>query len=483
LFKEEGYDHREALFGVPPYGGSIAQNVYYADSELCDPTVDTKGGYPARDGDTPWQSPYILMVDRGGCTFVQKVRNAQRSGAAGVVIADNTCLCSDTECTAQTNGSCETTEPIMADDGSGADISIPSFLMFKRDADAVKAELKANRPVQIEMAWSLPSPDDRVEYDLWTVPTDVVSRDFLSSFKTVAEALGDRAYFTPHMYVYDGVRSHCQGNDGENFCYNLCTNNGRYCATDPDNDLDKGISGADVVRESLRRLCIWNHYGAEDGVGSVWWDYVTEFMDRCSSPDYFMNEDCVKDAYKHSKVDGSLIDRCMADSGGLEKDTANAFLDIEIGSQAQRGVVVVPTAFVNTAAIRGALTVSNVFSAICAGFVQGSVPSICTMCSQCADPVSCIKSKGKCHEYKGSTSDSGSVSTHTFFSSMLFVIAVFGGLGAWHYKKTREEMRDQVRGILAEYMPLEDNDDGGHNMMAASPMNFAMQGGKTSLIS
>jgi hypothetical protein len=78
LFKEEGYDHREALFGVPPYGGSIAQNVYYADADLCDPNVDTRRGYPIRAKDSsgkmePWASPYILMVDRGGCTFVQKV--------------------------------------------------------------------------------------------------------------------------------------------------------------------------------------------------------------------------------------------------------------------------------------------------------------------------------------------------------------------------------------------------------------------------
>ena len=81
LFKEEGYDHREALFGMPPYGGSIAQNVYYADADLCDPNVDTSRGYPTRDTENgkmkPWPAPYILMVDRGGCTFVKKVRNKQ----------------------------------------------------------------------------------------------------------------------------------------------------------------------------------------------------------------------------------------------------------------------------------------------------------------------------------------------------------------------------------------------------------------------
>jgi len=81
LFRENGYDHREALFGMPSYGGSIAQNVYYSKSTLCDSNVDTSGGVPTRDIDPktgkmkPWPSPYILMVDRGDCTFVQKVRD------------------------------------------------------------------------------------------------------------------------------------------------------------------------------------------------------------------------------------------------------------------------------------------------------------------------------------------------------------------------------------------------------------------------
>lgn len=365
----------------------------------------------------------------------------------------------------------------MADDGSGSDISIPSFLMFKTDADSVKAELKQNRPVQMEMAWALPTPDDRVEYDLWSVPTDVVSRDFLNQFKNAAVALGQSAYFSPHQYIYDGIRSHCQGNDGQNMCYNLCTNNGRYCATDPDNNLEQGISGADVVRESLRRICIWKHYGEQNGIGVEWWDYVTEFMSRCNTPDYFMNDDCVKDAYKHSRVDASLIDRCMKDSGGLEADASNAFLDLEIKAQNARGVVVLPTAFVNTAAIRGALTVSNVFTAICAGFAAGTMPSICQQCAGCSDQAGCVANKGVCSS-NGSGGGGGGVSTHTFAVSMMLVIALFSGLGAWHYKKTREDMRDQVRGILAEYMPLED-----HEAEAGSPMDFARRGGSASLIS
>jgi hypothetical protein len=364
----------------------------------------------------------------------------------------------------------------MADDGSGSDISIPSFLMFKNDADAVKDQLMQNQPVQIEMSWNLPTPDDRVEYDLWTVPTDNVSTDFLVKFKNIAKALGEHAYFSPHMYIYDGIRTHCQGNDGENFCYNLCTNNGRYCATDPDNDLDKGISGADVVKESLRRICIWKHYGEQDGIGMPWWNYVNDFLSRCNNPDYFMNEDCVKDSYKQAKIDKSKIDQCMNDSGGLDKDKPNALLDLEIAAQNERGVVVLPTAFVNTAAIRGQLSASTVFKAICSGYSEGTTPAICDQCATCLDPSQCVVN-GKCSG-GGSSQHSDGVSRHMYVSSMLIIIAAFSGVGYWHYNKTREDMREQVRGILAEYMPLEDNDgDGG------SPMDFARGGATTSLIS
>jgi len=358
----------------------------------------------------------------------------------------------------------------MADDGSGGDITIPSFLMFKVDADQIKAEVRANHPVQVEMQWALPKPDDRVEYDLWTTPSDPVSKDFQQKFMPIAQALGDRAYFTPHMYVYDGVKSNCQGFDGENMCFNLCTNNGRYCATDPDNDLDHGISGADVVKESLRRICIWKHYGEQDGVGTEWWAYVAEFMERCDNPDYFANDDCVKDVYKHAKIEDDVVERCMRDSGGLEKDTANTFLDLEMQAQVKRGVVILPTAFVNTVALRGGLSVDTVFTAVCNGYLDGTEPKVCN-CVGCDDFEGCIAKK-KC---KGGSKDS--ISKRTFMSTVLMISLVFGAAAFWHYRKTREEMRDQVRGILAEYMPLE-GDDGN----IGSPMDFARQGGTENLM-
>jgi len=357
----------------------------------------------------------------------------------------------------------------MADDGSGSDISIPAFLMFKHDADRVKDEVMQDNIVQLEMTWALPSPDDRVEYDLWTVPVENISKNFLKEFKVVADALGDRAYFTPHMYIYDGIKSGCMGKDGVNQCYSLCTNNGRYCATDPDDDLDKGISGADVVEESLRRICIWKHYGESDGVGLKWWDYVNEFADKCGSPDFFANADCHADVMRLSGVEENVVTQCMKDSGGLTSDVSNAFLEAELEAQKRRGVVVLPTAFVNTAAIRGALSLNTIFSAICAGYLDGTEPEVCNLCVECPDKLQCATDNA-CSSNGKAVKSGGGVSVFTFAMSLLSVVSVIGGVGLYYHRKSQNEMRDQVRGILAEYMPLEDQEGG-----SAADFNPAME--------
>lgn len=87
LVKESGYDHRDPLFGSPPYGKSLQLPLYYIESVLCSPRYGAAIDegvefYPVDDGNAtsnakPWSSPQsvILLIDRGGCTFVSKVSN------------------------------------------------------------------------------------------------------------------------------------------------------------------------------------------------------------------------------------------------------------------------------------------------------------------------------------------------------------------------------------------------------------------------
>ena len=57
----------------------------------------------------------IIMIDRGDCTFVTKVRNVEKAGANVALIGDNVVENSEVF--------------IMTDDGSGHQINIPSFLI------------------------------------------------------------------------------------------------------------------------------------------------------------------------------------------------------------------------------------------------------------------------------------------------------------------------------------------------------------------
>jgi hypothetical protein len=69
----------------------------------------------------------------------------------------------------------------------------------------------------------------------------------------------------------------------------------RYYAGGKDNEKAKflefqvGVSGQDVVTESLRRLCIWKEYG-QDGIGLPWWSYVESFLNICDGQELFTNK-------------------------------------------------------------------------------------------------------------------------------------------------------------------------------------------------
>ena len=393
------------------------------------------------------------MVNRGGCSFVQKVRNAQHAGAAAAVIIDNTCQCKHQDiCTSDLE--CELHEPIMADDGSGFDITIPSVLMFKQDADKVKKALMKGKPVRMELGWSLPNPDDHVEWDLWTHPLDYAATTFKLEFKETAQALAGRAEMTPHEYFYDGVESGCINEDTkENMCGNMCTNNGRYCANDPYGDQNFGISGADVVAEGARRSCIWDIYGKDDGVGEEWWDYIREFEANCDTADLFMKESCVQKICKTVGVDYDLVQQCLYTNGGLQDDKENKILQYELNAKKKSGIVVLPVVHVNGVPIRGGLEFPTIFRAICAGFKSGTEPDVCLECSACSDSKICVE-KGFCadtvHGHNG-------IEVSTFVESMIALSISFLIVGTIIYIRQRSQMRQEIRGIMDEYMPVDFN--------------------------
>ena len=111
---------------------------------------DTDGCTPFHSpgsGTAPWQDAVkagqsvIVMVDRGdNCTFVQKVRNGQDAAATAVVVVDN---------------KDEPLLTVMADDGTGNTIHIPSILMSMADGTELKALVTAGTKVMVQLSWEV----------------------------------------------------------------------------------------------------------------------------------------------------------------------------------------------------------------------------------------------------------------------------------------------------------------------------------------
>ena len=127
-----GYDiGTAAAFGAPlsttPMSGKIVAATDAANTD----------GPTATDGCTAFTNAgaiagNVAFVDRGGCAFVIKARNAQAAGATGIIIADN----QRTTCQPPSLG------------GEATDITIPVMSVGATDGDALKAQLTANANVQ-----------------------------------------------------------------------------------------------------------------------------------------------------------------------------------------------------------------------------------------------------------------------------------------------------------------------------------------------
>ena len=96
--------------------------------------------------------------------------------------------------------------------------------------------------------------------------------------------------------------------------------------------------------------------------------------------------------------------------------------------------------------------IAVVFKAVCAGYERGSEPEVCKKCANCLDEYGCVVN-GKCTA--GGVSVEGGVTPEVFAGVLGVLVLFFCFVGFCQWRRTQMEMRNQVRGIMAEYMPLD----------------------------
>ena len=89
----------------------------------------------------------ILLIDRGECSFAQKVKQAENIGAVAVIISDT---------------SNNTPSDMMEDDGTAGDLTIPSLLIKKSDAQLLK-DAMAKTFISVKISFAMHNPSNKVD--------------------------------------------------------------------------------------------------------------------------------------------------------------------------------------------------------------------------------------------------------------------------------------------------------------------------------
>ncbi|KAM7467900.1 hypothetical protein LguiB_015462 [Lonicera macranthoides] len=376
-------------FGVPQYGGTMVGAVMY-------PKSNQKGCKSFSDFDLSFKSkagglPIFVLVERGDCYFTLKAWNAQKAGAAAILVADNK------------------DEPLITMDApeeedAQADylqnISIPSALIAKSLADNIKKALSNGEMVHINLDWreSLPHPDERVEYEFWMNSNDECGPkcnsqiEFVKSFKGVAQILERKGYtqFTPHYITWYCPEAFLLSRQ----CKSQCINHGRYCAPDPDQDFNRGYEGKDVVVQNLQQACFFK-LANESGKPWIWWDYVTDFSIRCPMKEKKYSKECADQVIKSLGVDVKEIDQCMGDpNADAHNPVLKAEQEAQIGKGSRGDVTILPTLVINNRQYRGKLDKGAVLKALCSGFEETTEPTICL--SEGIETNECLENNGGC---------------------------------------------------------------------------------------
>lgn len=208
--------------------------------------------------------------------------------------------------------------------------------------------------------------------------------------------------FYPRLYISDGssINWECrnsatgfQNQPSSDKCRESCQNAGRYCVNRfDDHDEEHGlVTGAQIVTEGARRLCIWMlHNNANSahltGVMTLW-NYLAEFQrSQCST---HLSDECWNEVYQNiGMTDSAQVEKCLDRSGGIsvELDRDNQILGEEMHRSRTfnaTSLEALPQMTINEKVLDKQMPLStfNVLKSICDDYPSNQRPKVCGFCA------------------------------------------------------------------------------------------------------
>lgn len=152
----------------------------------------------------------IIIAHRGNCTFVDKVRNAERSGASLLVVVDSRVE--------------NVTNVIMGDDGTGTGIRIPAMLIGKTDGEMLIEFASKMLGATLSAEFAVKEKAKTADVEIWYSSNNQRALDFIKEFDKYAHRLAGYTTIKPRFVSWACPACTISFKNEE------CFGNGKYCA-------------------------------------------------------------------------------------------------------------------------------------------------------------------------------------------------------------------------------------------------------------
>lgn len=306
------------------------------------------------------ESPPIVLVDRGNCTFVTKARNVQHAGGSMVLLVNN--------------------EPrpvnfiIMIDDGTAFDIQIPVVLISQENGRKLKNFIKNNENNKTLIDNIIVDVKlynqyfEKVQIDLFLTSNEQLSYKFLKEIAPYYPKFEGKIKIVPY-YVTHRLN--------QNVDNKYCISKGKYCTT----SFHHSQNGRAEIIENLYQKCTLLYYPLEES--TIYFDYMKEFRGKCYKLLFYKGlKRCRDSIYEKLKISKESIEQCIKNSFNSKEITEDVFkekdnqiLELEYKKKLEYDVTSVPVVYVNKKILKGRFTAGNCLKSVCADFSKP--PAIC----------------------------------------------------------------------------------------------------------
>ena len=359
--KSQPIDMEFSSFGKNPSNFHVRGQIYLSNDEnstACDPLNMTL--ISDEENEEKIDKFPILLIKRGGCSFTTKVRNAQNIGASMVFIADNKHE--------------NIHSIIMADDGTGNDIVIPSAMISYEDGNTIIKYMNENKNELIIVDANFGVVEDEnkndvknVTFEFFFSSSEVRAYEFLRNVSEYLNDFGEQIIFIPHYVTH---RSPFYDKSNTNPIEN-CVSFGKYCYFPKETTVEK--DGRNIVIEDVRQKCMYNLSVNKNKI-SNYFKYMNSFYENCLNVEdnKRINEECSQIALVNAGFTQDYLNNCVKESFFSNKynlaemiENDNSLLANDYSIQNDYILTTFPAVSINKKRIKGAIKESVVISKIC----------------------------------------------------------------------------------------------------------------------